>query len=193
MAEKYKSWSPYNYTMNNPLNLIDPDGKAPDWIFDQQKDGSYKRREGVANDGGATNHTYNNSNGTTSYYNQKENTFVTVNPSNSKEKIAKYEKMINERNAVVKDVGKVVNNTGDAIAAAGYIGAPVTEGASLTLSAAGEGISLVGKLIENAANFNESGFTKENVVNASIDIAAELAPLPVESTIKQLPVANVTK
>ena len=29
MAEKYPSWSPYNYTLNNPVKYIDPDGKQP--------------------------------------------------------------------------------------------------------------------------------------------------------------------
>src|SRR5690554_5084101 len=29
LAEKYPGWSPYNYTMNNPINLVDPDGREP--------------------------------------------------------------------------------------------------------------------------------------------------------------------
>jgi hypothetical protein len=36
LAEKFPSWSPYNYCLNNPLRLVDPDGRAPmDHIFDR--------------------------------------------------------------------------------------------------------------------------------------------------------------
>ena len=33
LAEKYSSYSPYNYCLNNPIVLTDPDGRAPQWII----------------------------------------------------------------------------------------------------------------------------------------------------------------
>lgn len=59
---------------NNPLRFIDPDGNFEvdfDWIFDEQEDGSYKRREGVVNDGGENFHTYINRDGTGYTYDVK--------------------------------------------------------------------------------------------------------------------------
>ena len=33
MAEQFQGWTPYNYTLQNPVNLTDPTGMAPeDWI-----------------------------------------------------------------------------------------------------------------------------------------------------------------
>ncbi len=40
LAEKFPSWSPYNFCMNNPMRLVDPDGRAPqDWINFTGKNG----------------------------------------------------------------------------------------------------------------------------------------------------------
>ena len=34
LTEKYKSMSPYNYCLNNPVIFVDPDGRAPSPIYD---------------------------------------------------------------------------------------------------------------------------------------------------------------
>jgi RHS repeat-associated protein len=48
MAEKYASWSPYCYTLNNPINLIDPDGRdIVIWYTEGGKDKSYNYKGGT--------------------------------------------------------------------------------------------------------------------------------------------------
>lgn len=127
------------------------------------------------------------------YHNVKAGTFATVNNSETKQKLADYRATVAKRREVVKKTGEVISNIGDGIATTGYVAAPFTEGVSLTVSAVGEGISLTGKAITNAANIEESGATTENMVDLGVDILTELAPLPLENAVKKSNLDDVPK
>ena len=114
-ATNYPGWSFYNYVLGNPINLVDPDGRntvevdgeivtgsearwalrknpneeEDDYIYDEQEDGSWKRREGVENDGGENFHTYNHKDGKISYYRVNEKSLVTVDPKEIERKRTK--------------------------------------------------------------------------------------------------------
>ena len=47
LAHKFAAWSPYNFVMNNPVYMVDPDGRAPatnDWKPD--KEGNLHKEKG---------------------------------------------------------------------------------------------------------------------------------------------------
>jgi RHS repeat-associated protein len=144
LAEQ-RSWvSPYNYVQNNPVFRIDPTGALDhDYIFDEQEDGSWKKREGVENDGGEYVHQFVHKNGMITTQKVLEGTVVTVN---TREMAAKLQGYLNTSDG--ERIGKAIQIVGDGIAVGGYMAAPLTEGASLSVSAAGEGISVVGKVVD---------------------------------------------
>lgn len=32
LADDFPSWTPYHFVHGNPTNMIDPDGRSPDWV-----------------------------------------------------------------------------------------------------------------------------------------------------------------
>jgi len=180
-----REWiSPFNVMQNNPILRVDING-ALDWEYDQQIDGSWKKREGNKNDGGENNHMYVFRNGDISFYNKQTGKMSTIKAGSVQKKIEDYKVKKTKINSTIEKTGSVVNNVGDGVAAVGYAAAPFTEGASLVVAGVGEIISLVGAVIEHSAKVSKDGFTQDNVTDITIDAAFELAPVPLEMVIKK--------
>jgi RHS repeat-associated protein len=61
LAEQFPNYNPYTYTMNNPVNLTDPPGMAPegreDWVYDKSE-GTYNWDSTVSKPSDITNSNY---------------------------------------------------------------------------------------------------------------------------------------
>jgi hypothetical protein len=180
-----KPWmSPYHAFSNKPIWNIDPNG-ASDHQFDEQEDGSWKKREGVKNDGGEKNHTYAHKNGDVSYYNGDTKQLKVVKAGEVATKRNEYKAYRKDVNKGVQKTGEIINNVGDVIATVGYVAAPFTGGSSLVLAGVGEGISVAGKVIKDAAEVSDEGLTPKTITDITIDAAFEIVPAPIEQVIKK--------
>ena len=157
LAELYAPYSSYNYVLNNPVIHTDPDGRSVDYEFKQQKDGSYKK---ISNNGGLTNHTFRNNDGTVTH-SDRHGTY-TVNPGRQKRSIKAYAKQ-NEN--IRKNGGKFTEGIGTTAKYAGLIvsilGFPEV---GIPLSKAGQALEFVGVGIQvgqDIANDDLSGAAKK--------------------------------
>jgi RHS repeat-associated protein len=180
-----REWlSLYNFCQNNPILRSDPEG-AFDGIYDEQKDGSWKKREGVQNDGGEKNHTFVHRNGDVSFYNGETGKMVITKAGAIEKKINDYRKSQIKLTKELEKTGSVISAIGDGVAALGYFVAPFTEGASLSIAGIGEGISKGGSILEYSARIKREGLTNEIKTDLAIEAFFELAPVPIELAIKK--------
>ncbi len=174
LAENAYEWAPYNYVFNNPLSLIDPDGKFP-----------FPSTELVTNisiglskiGSGINNLATNKANVST-----PENIQI---PKSTKDKIAlnsvatdvtDISNGANEiKNAVAKETSEIIGNTGDLVQNLSLLAAPFTGGGSLVFAEMGATMSFAGEAVEATNDLTNGEYTKaaEVVVEGTVNAVSK--------------------
>ena len=164
-SESLKSWSPYSYTLNNPIKYIDPDGEFP--IIPP---GAWAAAGAwLAEKGGAMNRLLTGTSGNINapqgmVPESTQRMSKIIGTTQDATTLAEAPIEIAQGTAeFTSDVAPVVGGT---LMLAGYVGAPFSGGATLPLVPIGGKIMAVGGAIDMVSDFN-----KGNYESVAIDLS----------------------